>query len=295
MRPLHILFALTCAVTWGFVFVAIRWGLEELPPLLFVALRFVVCLPLLFLVGLKPPAPWRFVIGIGLAMGVLQFGFLFTGIRLGMPAGLASLVIQSQAFFTVILAALMMGDRPGPRRIAGMLLAFGGLAVIAMELPGGGTRAGLLLVLAAGLSWAVSNIITKRAQATDAFALMVWVSVVPPIPLLLGSLLLEGTQGFQALATLSWTGIFAVLYNGFGAHILGFGLWSWLLRRNPASRVAPFSLLVPVFGMSFAALFLGETLTPLKLAACVLVLAGLALTVISARTGPADPVSPRRT
>lgn len=283
MPPTHIALALVCAVTWGFVFVVIRWGLEELPPLMFTALRFVACAAVLPFLGLQRPTRWRYILGIGFLLGVCQFGALFVGMALGMPAGLASLVIQSQAFFTVILSALLLADRPGPRRIAGMVVALAGIALIASELPGGGTRIGLALCVAAGFSWSLANILTKRAQATDALRLIVWASIVPPIPLLALSWLFEGPQAYVAVAAITPMGVFAVLYNAFAATILGFGVWSWLLARNPASRVAPFSLLVPVFGMSFAALLLGETLTPLKMAACVLVLAGLALTVLPGR------------
>lgn len=285
MRPIHIPLALACALIWGFVFVVISWGLRELPPLLFTGLRFASCAILLPAVGFNRPAAWRYILGIGLFLGTFQFGLLFLAMSVGMPAGLASLVIQSQAFFTVILAALLLGDRPRPRQIAGIILAFAGIAAIASELPGGGSRVGLALCLAAGMSWAVANMLMKAARATNAFHLMVWMSLVPPIPLALASWVFEGPAGFQSLAGLSATGWFAVLYNGWVATLLAFGIWSYLLKLYSATVVAPFSLLVPVFGMSFAALLLGEALTPIKLAAGVVILIGLAMTVLPARKG----------
>lgn len=283
MRPIHIPLALSCALIWGFVFVVISWGLEELPPLLFTGLRFASVAMLLPLIGFQRPAAWHHIVGIGVFLGILQFGLLFTSINVGMPAGLASLVIQSQAFFTVILAALLLGDRPNGRQIAGIALAFAGIAIIAAQLPGGGSRLGLVLCVAAGMSWAAANMFMKAAKATNAFHLMVWMSLIPPVPLAIASYLFEGPAGFQSLADLSGTGWFAIFYNGWIATLLAFGIWSWLLKAYSASIVAPFSLLVPVFGMSFAAALLGEALTPIKLAAGVVILIGLAMTVLPGR------------
>jgi len=289
MRPVHIPLALACALIWGFVFVVIRWGLDEMPPLFFTGMRFVCAALFVPLVGFRPPVAWKYLIGIGICLGVFQFGFLFLGMDAGMPVGLASLVIQSQAFFTVILAAVLLRERPSPRRILGITLAFVGLAVMATGLPGGGSRIGLMLCVIAGMSWAVANMITKAANAPNALALMVWMSVVPPLPLFGLSLVFEGTRGFEALTTLSGLGWFAIAYNGIAATLIGFGLWSFLLKRYEASVVAPFSLLVPVFGMSFAALLLGESLTPVKLMAGAVIMVGLILTVMPARR-PLRPV-----
>ncbi|PWC39009.1 EamA family transporter [Azospirillum sp. TSO35-2] len=283
MRASHILLAVAVAAVWGFNFVAIKVGLRDFPPLLFSCLRFALAaLPLLVLGWRQgPPVPWRLVIGIGVMLGVVKFPLLFLGIDVGMPAGLASLVLQAQAFFTAIFAAFALGDRPGPRQILGMLVAFAGVGLIATELPAGESLLGLGLTLAAAAAWGVSNILMKQAKAPDLFRLMVWVSLIPPLPLLILSAALEGPDRIvHAFTTLTLVGVGSLLYIAAAATLFGFAAWGFLMRHYPASLVAPFSLLVPIFGMSSSALFLGETFTTAKLAGGVLVFAGLALSVL---------------
>lgn len=283
MRPLHILLAVCVAAVWGFNFVAIKVGLRDFPPLLFTALRFALAALPLLVFGLRagPPVAWRFVLGIGLVLGALQFALLFGGMNAGMPAGLSSLVLQSQAFFTVLFAAALLGDRPGWRPLAGMATAFAGIAVIALEMPAGGSRLGLGLVIAAAVAWGAGNILLKQARAPDLFRLMLWVSLVPPVPLLALSLVVEGPERMGAALTgLTWPGVVSLLYIAGAATLFGFASWGFLMRHYPASLVAPFSLLVPIFGMSSGALFLGEDFGPLKLVGAALVFAGLAVTVL---------------
>jgi O-acetylserine/cysteine efflux transporter len=286
MRPFDLLTAVFVALVWGLNFVVIKLGLQELPPLLFSALRFTVAaLPWVFLVG-RPQAPWRIILAIGLFLGLLKFSALFIGMDLGMPAGLASLTLQAQAFFTVLFAALWLNERPTPRQLAGIAVAFAGLGLIALEfgaVPQG--IVGLALVILAAAFWGIANLFMKEARGANALNLIVWVSLIPPLPLLLVSLLLDGPAAVTAaLAGLDWTGIGAVLYIGLGATIVGFGLWGRLLGRYPAAVVAPFSLLVPVFGMSAGAILLGEPLGPMRLLAAGLILAGLAILVLPARS-----------
>jgi O-acetylserine/cysteine efflux transporter len=282
MRPLDLLTAVFVAFVWGLNFVVIKLGLSELPPLLFSALRFTVAaLPWVFLVG-RPQAPWRIILGIGLFLGLLKFSALFIGMDLGMPAGLASLVLQAQAFFTVLFAAVWLKERPRPRHLIGMAVAFAGLALIALDF-GAAPRdlTGLALVVLAAALWGIANLFMKEARGANALNLIVWVSLVPPLPLLLVSVALEGPETVSAaLLGLDWTGIGAVLYIGLVATIVGFGLWGRLLSRYPAAVVAPFSLLVPIFGMSAGALLLGEPLGLLRIAAAMLVLAGLAIVAL---------------
>lgn len=282
MRPLHILLAVSVAAVWGFNFVAIKVGLRDFPPVLFSSLRFALAaLPLLVLWRGGPPVAWRYVLGIGIVLGVVKFSLLFVGMDVGMPAGLSSLVLQSQAFFTVLFAALALGDRPGPRPLIGMAVAFSGIGVIALEMPAGDSLLGLALCIAAAVAWGVSNIIMKQAKAPDLFRLMLWVSVVPPLPLLALSLALEGPERIAvALTSLTPLGVGALVYIAAGATLFGFASWGFLLRHYPASLVAPFSLLVPVFGMSSSALLLGEDFSPAKAVGAVLVFAGLAVTVL---------------
>ncbi|MBP2297529.1 EamA family transporter [Azospirillum picis] len=285
MRASHILLAVAVAAVWGFNFVAIKVGLRDFPPLLFSCLRFALAaLPLAVLWRKGPPVPWRYVIGIGVMLGVVKFPLLFLGIDVGMPAGLASLVLQAQAFFTAIFAAAALGDRPGPRQVAGMAVAFAGIGLIATELPAGESLFGLGLTLAAAAAWGVANIVMKQAKAPDLFSLMVWVSLIPPLPLLVLSGVLEGPDRIlHAFASLTPVGVASLLYIAGGATLFGFAAWGFLMRHHPASVVAPFSLLVPIFGMSSSALLLGETLTAAKLAGGLLVFAGLALSVLKVR------------
>ena len=291
MRPRDVLLAVLIAAAWGFTFVVIKVGLREFPPLLFSALRFLVAAsPLLWLWRLGPPAPWRYVVGIGLAMGVSMFSLLFIAIDIGLPAGLASLVAQTQAFFTALLAALLLGDRPTRRQWAGMALAGAGLAVIAADLGGGSSLLGLVLALGAALSWAVSNILTKLARANDPLRLVIWMCAVAALPLLLLSWAVEGGERMAtAVLHMSWLGAGAVVFQSLIATLAAFGAWSLLLARYPASVVAPFSLLVPVFGMSSTALLLGESVSPAKLAGAALVLVGLGVTVLRGRGRPGRP------
>lgn len=275
---------LLVAVVWGFNFIVIKIGIENFPPILFSALRFLFAgLPLVFFLP-RPAVSWRIVVGIGLVLGVVKFSLLFIGMDVGVSPGLASLLLQSQAFFTVALAAAFYGIRPRSTQVAGILLAFAGMAVIAATVDASFTYLGLGLVLAAGLAWAFSNMLTRKAGDVDMLALMVWASLVPPIPLALISLATEGWErDIAALQALSWQGIGAVAYIAYLATIFGFGVWGLMIRRHGVSTVAPFSLLVPVFGMSFSALVLGENFGPLRLAGAVLVVCGLILTVLGPR------------
>ncbi|MFC5697011.1 EamA family transporter [Pseudomonas sp. GCM10022186] len=277
----HILLALLVTLIWGVNFVVIKVGLEDFPPLLFCALRFALAaLPLLFLRGPMPAPFWR-IVQIGLLLGVIKFGLLFVGMHLGMPAGLSSLVLQSQVFFTILIAALFLGERPGRRSLLGLLLAASGLVLIGLGRPLGDSLLAFMLVIAAALAWAFANIATKRSGAKDMLRLICWVSLIPPLPLLALSYIFEGAEAIAAaLSHPSWGGIGAQVYIAFLATTVGFGLWSFLLQRYPASLVTPFALAVPVSGLLSGWLLLGERLSAAGWLACVLVFVGLAITVL---------------
>ncbi|WP_275628704.1 EamA family transporter [Pseudomonas sp. 273] len=279
----HILLALLVTLIWGVNFVIIKVGLHDFPPLLFCALRFALAaLPLVFLRGPLPAPFWR-IVQIGVLLGVVKFGLLFVGMHLGMPAGLSSLVLQSQVFFTVLIAAAFLGERPSRRALAGLAVAAAGLLLIGLERPLGDSLLAFALVMAAALAWAFSNIATKRSGASDMLRLISWVSLIPPLPLLALSWVFEGPQAISAaLTSISWEGMGALLYIAFLATTVGFGLWSFLLRRYPASQVTPFALAVPVSGLLSGWLLLGERLTAQDWLACALVFVGLAVTVLPA-------------
>ena len=277
----HIFLALLVTLIWGINFVVIKVGLEAFPPLLFCALRFALAaVPLLFLRGPMPAPFWR-IVQIGVLLGVVKFGLLFVGMHLGMPAGLSSLVLQSQVFFTILIAALLLGERPSRRSLLGLALAAAGLVLIGLGRPLGDSLWAFLLVVAAALAWAFANIATKRSGASDMLRLICWVSLVPPLPLLVLSFIFEGPAAIAtALSDPGWGGIGALVYIAFLATTLGFGLWSFLLQRYPASLVTPFALAVPVSGLLSGWLLLGEALSVAGWMACVLVFAGLAIAVL---------------
>ncbi|MER6750577.1 EamA family transporter [Streptomyces fungicidicus] len=286
MRPSHVLLAVLVTAVWGVNFTVIEVGLDHFPPLLFSALRFLVAaLPAVFLVG-RPKVAWKWIVGVGLALGVAKFGLLFVGMNAGMPGGLSSLVLQIQAVFTALFAFALLGERPSGRRLVGMAVALAGIGVAAVDEGASGPLLGFALVVAAAACWGVSNILTRKAAPPDALNFMIWVSTVPVLPLLVLSLLLEGPSAdLEALRGLDPAGVGTVLFVAWAATVFGFGAWGWLLRRHPASTVAPFSLLVPVFGMSSAALFLGESVTPLRCCAAALLVGGVALASVT-RRGP---------
>ncbi|HZW22227.1 EamA family transporter [Noviherbaspirillum sp.] len=278
MKPSDILLALIVVLIWGFNFVVIKLGLQGLPPILFTALRFAcAALPMVFFVR-RPAVPFRLLAGYAAFQFALQFTLLFSGMQAGFPPGLASLVVQLQAFFTIGLAVVVLGERPQWSQIAGALIAFGGMGLVAMHLEARATVLGFLMVIAAGFSWGVGNIFTKRIGKVDALALVVWGSLLAAPPLLLASLAIEGPAAIvAALQGMSWLSAGAILFQAYPTTILGFGIWAILLRKYPTATVAPFTLLVPVAGMVSAAWVLGEPLQWWKVGAGALVLSGLAL------------------
>ncbi|ADI10074.1 hypothetical protein SBI_06954 [Streptomyces bingchenggensis BCW-1] len=290
--------AVLVTAVWGVNFVVIDIGLDHFPPLLFCALRFLVAaLPAVFLVG-RPKVAWKWVLGVGLALGVAKFGLLFIGMHEGMPAGLSSLVLQVQAVFTALFAAVVLGERPNRTRLAGMAVALAGIAVAAVDEGTSGPLLAFVLVIAAAVFWGVSNVLTRKAAPSEPLSFMVWVSLVPVVPLLGLSLMFEGADpDLEALRSLDWTGVGVIVYVAWIVTLAGFGAWNFLLRTYDASVVAPFTLLVPVFGMSSAALVLDEGISPLRWLAAALLVGGVALTSLSLRpprrAAAADGPGPR--
>ncbi|WP_066938053.1 EamA family transporter [Streptomyces sp. NBRC 110611] len=288
MRPVHIALAVVVAAVWGVNFVVIEVGLGHFPPLLFSALRFLAAaLPAVFFVG-RPCVPWRWIVTVGLALGVGKFGLLFVGMHEGMPAGLSSLVLQVQSVFTAVLAAAVLGERPGRTRLLGMVIALAGIALAAVDEGTSGPLLGFVLVVTAAAFWGVANVATRKASPPRALNFIVWTCVVPVAPLTALSLLFEGPAAdLAALRALDLSGAGALLYVAWGSTVFGFVVWSRLLRTYDASAVAPYSLLVPVFGMSSAALLLGEGVSALRWCAAALLVGGVAVTLLSgARRGP---------
>jgi O-acetylserine/cysteine efflux transporter len=284
MKPSDILLALAAVIIWGFNFVVIKIGLQGLPPILFTTLRFLfAALPLAFFIK-RPTVPLGLLAGYAMFQFALQFTLLFSGMKLGLPPGLASLVIQLQAFFTIGFAVLMLGERPLATQVFGALIAFAGMALVAFHLEAQATVIGFIMVVAAGVCWASANIFTKKIGKTNPMALVVWGSLLATPPLAVASLLIEGPGAWaQAAAQFNWVSAGAVFFNSYPNTIIGFGIWSMLMRKYPAAQIAPFTLLVPVTGMIASALMLDEPLQWWKITAGLLVLAGLAMNQFGAR------------
>jgi len=253
LPPLHLLLALAVMAVWGTNFVVIKLALAHLPPLTLAALRFAFAfLPLALFVP-RPAVPWRNLATYGVLIGAGQFGLLFTAMRADITPGLASLVVQTQAFFTIALSMRLTGERVAPFQIAALVLAAGGLGIIALHTDGSATPLGLALVLGAALCWALGNMTSRAAGPVNMLAYVVWA---------------DGA---------TWA---AVAWQAVGNTMFGYGAWGWLLGRYPAASVAPLSLLVPVFGLGASALWMGEALPGWKLTAFALVMAGLALGIL---------------
>jgi len=276
----------------GLAFVAIKVGLETVPPLMLCALRFGFAALPAALVIRPPRAPVALVAGFGLALGVGQFGLLMTAIRLGMPAGLSSLLIQVQVPFTVALAWALQGERPRRRQILGGSIALLGVAAVALGRGGGAPLGPLILVVGAALSWASANVVAKRIGRVDRLALMVWSSLATTPPLLILSLIVEGPGALTALAHPSWGAIGSVAFQAYPTTLLAFGLWNGLLTRYPAAAVTPFALLVPVAGILSTHLVLGEPLSADILTGGGLILTGIALSLRGTRPGAVAPPGP---
>ncbi len=280
MSPRDLLLALIVVIAWGVNFVVIKVGLHGVPPMLLGALRFTLAAFPAVLFVKRPQLPWRWLLAYGMTISLGQFAFLFSAMYVGMPAGLASLVLQAQAFFTLIFAAFFLHERFRLPNVAGLLIAAAGLAVIGMQGGHAMTLAGFVLTLCAACSWALGNIVTKKVGKVDLVGLVVWGSLIPPLPFFALSYALEGPQRIAAaLSGISAMSIFAIVYLAFIATLIGYGLWSRLLSRYPASQVAPFSLLVPIVGLASASLFLDERLSGAQIAGAALVMAGLAVNV----------------
>ncbi|MEZ0244019.1 MAG: EamA family transporter [Sphingomonas sp.] len=284
LPPSHLLLAVAVVAVWGSNFVVVHVGLERFPPFTFAALRFLLAsVPLLAFVP-RPKTTIANIAAYGALIGFGQFGLMFYAMNGHISPGLASVLIQTQAFFTVGLAMLFNRERPGPVNLAAMGVSIAGVALIAAHVGGGADPPGILLVLGAALGWAGGNMVVKRAGQVDMFALVVWGSLFAVPPLALMAMVFEGPEAaIGAVAHSDCIGWAALAWQTLGNTLFGYAVWNWLLSRHPATQVAPLGLLVPVFGLSAAAWFLGEPLPGWKLTAAGLIIAGL---VINLRARP---------
>ncbi|MCD0422878.1 EamA family transporter [Rubrivivax sp. JA1024] len=274
----HLLLALAVVAVWGTNFVVIKLALATLPPLLFAVLRFAfVLLPAAFFIR-RPPVPWRHLAAYGVLIGAGQFGLLYVAMRGHIAPGLASLVVQTQVFFTIGLAIVLAGERVRLFQWGALALAVAGIGVIAWHTDAQTTPFGLALVLCAAASWAAGNLVARHSGKVDMLGYVVWSSLFALPPLAALSLWLEGpTLILQSLVHADAGAWAAVAWQSVGNSLFGYAAWGWLLARHPAATVVPMALLVPVFGMGASALLLAEPLPGWKLAAAALVMSGLAL------------------
>ena len=277
----HALLAVAVVAVWGTNFVVIKLALGHMPPLLFGALRFAFALlPAVFFLP-RPPVAWRNLAGYGLLIGAGQFGLLYLAMRGDISPGIASLVIQTQVFFTIGLSMALTRERVRGYQWLALALAVGGVAMIGAHTDGSTTWKGLAMVLAAAFSWACGNTLSRRAGQVNMLAYVVWSSLFALPPLLLLSVLVEGvpaiTAGLRDASASTWA---AVLWQSAGNALFGYAAWGWLLARHPAATITPMALLVPVFGMAASAVVLAEPLPAWKLIAAALVMAGLALNLL---------------
>lgn len=283
-----ILTALAVATILGINFVAIRAGVEQVPPLLLTGLRFLFAAVPAILFVRPPNAPVGLVTAFGLTLGVVQFGLLFSAIGMGMPAGLAALVLQGQVFLTVALSALVFRERPRPLQVAGGALGFGGIFIIALWRTGGATAVPFAMTLGAAAAWSCANLIAKRAGRVSMLPFMVWASLAAPLPLFALSFFIEDrAASLEALSHPTLKSILALAFLSYPTTLVAFSLWNRLLSRHPAATVTPFALLVPVVGLASTHLAFGEPIGTVEAVGSLLVLGGVLLNSIAAgRSNP---------
>lgn len=273
------------AAIWGCNFIFIKLGTEEVPPLFLCALRFfLAAIPAVFFIPFPTQSNFKMLALYGLVMFGLQFTLIFTSIAVGMTAGMASLLIQTQIFFSIGFAVIFLEEVPSLWQILGALVAFSGILLVALHLSDGITLKGFILIISGAASWGVGNLITKQIKQVNIAALIVWGSLIACPPLLLLSLMIEGPhEVISHLQTISLLGIISVMYLVYISTWIGYGLWNFLLSRYPVTTIAPYTLLVPVFGMLSAFLVLGENLDVWKIAASSLVMLGLLINLFGAK------------
>ncbi|HZW61134.1 MAG TPA: EamA family transporter [Candidatus Babeliales bacterium] len=284
MRLHHVAIAVLITAIWGMNFVVIHLGLKEVSPQILCCIRFFLASFPMILFVKRPSVPFKEIAIYSFVMFILQFTFLFTGMKVGMTAGVASLLMQTQIFFTVFLAFSVLGEKLNRWQIIGALISFSGIILVGKNLGNSVSLLGFILTIAAAGSWGMGNLISKRIGKVNMFSLVIWGSFIAWPPLLLVSIVFDGPDKFiYSLEHLSWLSVFSIAYIVYPTTLFGFAAWSWLLSKYPASMVAPFTLLVPIFGVLSSAIFLDEPLQPWKLIAAALVISGLCINLLIPR------------
>lgn len=277
MPPRDSLRATLVAIVWGANFVVIDEGLKGFPPFLLLAARFLlVAFPLILFV--PRPGPWKPILLVGLLMSLGQFSLLYLGLQLGMPAGLASILLQAQVMFGIVISSAVLGEHASRRQMAGVLVGLIGLAVVALSYGANAPIAPLALTIGAALSWAIGNVISRRSKLGSGPGLVVWSAIVVPVPALLLSLIVDGPHAVgHALAHTTLLTVGSTLYTVTISSLFGYVTWNSLLTRYPVSAVTPFALLVPVAGTLTAWIVLGQVPTAAEAIGGVVLLGGVAI------------------
>lgn len=278
MKPHHLLLAILITAIWGFNFSVIKLGLTAVDPLILAGIRFTLCaLPAILFIP-RPNVAWRYIIGYGLVFGIGLWGVVNLGIKSGLSAGIASLVLQFSAFFTILLGGWVFKEKVTRYQLAGIAIALGGLSSIIFIVDGSVTVTGLVLVLFGAIAWSVANVIIKKAKTSQVFAFLVWSSAFAPIPLFVLDYAVNGTQGYTTLVTqLDWRAVSSILFQVYPNTLFAYWIWNSLLKQYPVSTVAPLSLLVPIFGMLGSVMIFNEALSLMKIVAVALIVCGLAV------------------
>lgn len=281
LPPRDLALVMCVILAWGSNFTAMKMVLEELPPLLFVSLRFAILIPLIAL--FPRPASWKAIVGVGILVNTGQFGFLFVAMRADITAGLASLILQSQAPLTILLAAIFFKERVSWVQIVGVMMACAGLAGFGLSGGGNITLIGLGLVLCGALSWACGNLVFRRLPGVNMAALFIWASLIPPLPMLGLSVVMEGPAPFATIAAMGIGGWAGVFYVAIISTLIGYSIWGSLLSRHPAAMVTPFALGIPIVGIFTAWAVLGETVNGAEAFSGVIILLGITVAVLGPR------------
>ncbi|OOE65038.1 permease [Salinivibrio sp. PR6] len=285
MNIQSVLLALLVVLIWGVNFSVIKVGLETLPPILFSGLRFfIVALPAVFFIPRPKVKLWQ-LFAVGLSLGVIKFSLLFIAMQDDASAGIASLLLQSQVIFTIGLSALVLKEHVTvPQRI-GLIVAFSGFGLFFVASTGSATLTGVAMIVAAGFFWAVANMVMKQMPGVNLMHFMVWVSLIPPLPLFALSYWFETHQPIALLQATPLSGWVSVAYVGYLSTLVAFAIWGWLLNQHTSASVTPFALLIPIVGMAAASIGLGETLSMIEWVGAALIVSGLSLSVLGRRIG----------
>ncbi len=275
-----VLLCLAVVCIWGVSFTVVKIGLDELPPLLFIACRFfVAAVPAIFFIPFPRTSIWN-VVAIGTFLGIIKFGLLFVAMRQDASAGTASLLLQAQIFFTIFLSYLIFDEKVRLGQLTGIVFAVLGFLSFFLSIGGNVSNFGLMLLLGAALAWAIANIIMKGMMGVNLLHLMIWASLVPIVPMLVASHFLENSTPVSLILTLSPEGWASIIYMGYLATVVAYAIWGWLLRQYSSATVSPFALLIPIVGIVISSIYLDEIFSRWEMIGMLLVITGLVICVV---------------